>query len=231
VSGPPFAALNLARNLGDDPAAVDENHRRLAAEVGYPADRLFEVSQVHGSELATAHDQVPPLSFRVQEADALLALAPGQAVGIRVADCVPILVADPETRAVLAIHAGWRGVVAEVVPRAIAAIATRAGSRPEALLAAIGPHIGPDAFEVGPEVAQAIGGAIPEDPRVVITGRPRPHADLGRAVRAQLVRAGLRPQHVESVGGCTFSDAENFFSFRRDGKAAGRHLAVIVAGC
>ncbi len=231
ASGPPFSGLNLARNLGDEPGAVEENYRRLAAEVGYPAERLYEVSQVHGNELAIAEDGVPPERFRAREADALLALSVGQAVGIRVADCVPILVADPDTGAVLAIHAGWRGVVAEVVPRAIAHLEQRTGTRAQAFLAAIGPHIGPDAFEVGEEVAYALAQAIPEDSAVVIARAPRPHVDLGRAVRAQLARAGLRAAHVDSVGGCTYSDAHRFFSFRRDGKAAGRHLAAIVAGC
>ena len=231
MSGPPFAGLNLARNLGDDPDAVEENHLRLAVEVGYPVERLYEVSQVHGSELATVDEGVRPELFRAREADAILGVTPGQAVGIRVADCVPILVADPDTRAVLAIHAGWRGVVAEVVPKAIMLTVQRTGARAHDLLEAIGPHIGPNAFEVGDEVAHALAQAIPEDPAVVIPGEPRPHVDLWRAVRAQLARVGLSAAHVESVGGCTYSDAHRFFSFRRDGKDAGRHLAAIVAGC
>lgn len=235
VSGPPFSDLNLARNLGDDPAAVEENHRRLASAVGYSAECLFEASQVHGVGLAVADEKVPSELFRSREADALLALEPGQAVGIRVADCVPVLMADPGSGAVLAIHAGWRGVVAGVVPEAVARMLRETGAQPGALLAAIGPHIGPEAFEIGDEVAQALVAAIPEDPRVVIACEPpaarRPRADLGRAVRAQLVRMGLWTERVESVGGCTYTNAKQFFSYRRDGAASGRHLAVIVAGC
>lgn len=231
VSGPPFSALNLARNLGDDPAAVEENHRRFAGAVGYAAECLFEVSQVHGVALEVADERVSPALFRAREADALLALAPGQAVGIRVADCVPILVADPGSGAVLAIHAGWRGVVAGVVAVAIARLLAETGAKPRALLAAIGPHIGPEAFEIGEDVAQALARAVPEDGRVVVARKPRPHADLGRAVRAQLLRAGLQTARVESVGACTYTNGEQFFSYRRDGSASGRHLAAIVAGC
>jgi YfiH family protein len=231
VSEAPFSDLNLARNVGDDPLAVAENHRRFGAEVGYSAEALFEVSQVHGAAVAVVDGQISPDLFRVREADALLTTVAGLAIGIRVADCVPILVADPGTGAVLAVHAGWRGVVADVLSQAVRALLERTGARPEALLAAIGPHIGPAAFEVGDEVAHALAHAIPEQPRVVIPREPRPHADLGLGVRAQLLRLGLLARHVESVGGCTYADAHRFFSFRRDGARAGRHLAAIVAGC
>ncbi|MFT3923522.1 MAG: peptidoglycan editing factor PgeF [Myxococcales bacterium] len=231
VSAAPFSDLNLARNVGDDPQAVAENHRRLAAELDYQAEALFEVSQVHGSEVAVAEAGVPPQQFRAREADALLASVPGQAIGIRIADCVPILVGDPETGAVLAIHAGWRGVVAGIVQEAVRKLLTHGGGKAERLLAAVGPHIGPEAFEVGPEVAEALARAVPAGVRVVIPREPRPHADLGLAVRAQLEQAGLTAAHVETVGGCTYADAQHFFSFRRDGSRAGRHLAVIVAGC
>ena len=231
VSAPPFDALNLARNVGDDPRAVAENHRLLAAELGYSPEALFELSQVHGAETWCAEAQVPAESFRAREGDALLALERGQAVGIRVADCVPVLLADPISGAVGAIHAGWRGVVADIVPRAVRRLMEACGGQAGQLLAAIGPHIGPGAFEIGPEVAEALRGAIPEDAHVVLERAPRPHADLGRAVRAQLLRAGLSAARVETVGGCTYADPQRFFSFRRDGARSGRHLAVIVAGC
>lgn len=231
VGEPPFDTLNLARNLGDDPAAVAENHRRLARAVGYAPERLFEVSQVHGAEVEQADGSLTPEAFRQREADALLTGVAGLAVGIRVADCVPILVADPASGAVVAIHAGWRGVVAGVVAAAVQRLAQASRAAPEALLAAIGPHIGPDAFEIGPEVASALRAGLPDAQGVVIPRTPRPHADLGRAVYAQLLQVGLAPVHVDTVPGCTYADRERFFSFRRDGQASGRHLAVIVAGC
>jgi YfiH family protein len=229
VSAAPLDSLNLARNLGDDPAAVAENHRRLAQAIGYAPERLFEVSQVHGCavEQVLARDQ--PSDLRCREADALLARGPDQAVGVRVADCVPILLAHPRSGAVAAVHAGWRGVAADIVGAAVRALAGSA--QPEELLAAIGPHIGVEAFEVGHEVAEQLARSVPEEARVVIHREPRPHVDLARGVRAQLERAGLRAERIERVPGCTFAEPARFFSFRRDGQSSGRQLAVIVAGC
>lgn len=231
VSAPPFHTLNLARNVGDDPEAVRENHRRFAVEVGYAPERLYEVSQVHGNSVEAADGSVEPATFRAREADALLTKDAGVAVGVRVADCVPILVAHPPSGAVLAIHAGWRGVVLGVVPAAIRALCAAAEAEARELLCAIGPHIGPDAFEVGDDVARQLAAVAPHEPRIVISQKPRPHVNLERAVVAQLVSSGVSPGHIERLPGCTFSEPARFYSFRRDGARSGRHLAAIVAGC
>jgi YfiH family protein len=230
VSAAPFAALNLARNVGDSPEAVRENHRLFADIVGYDPARLYEVSQVHGAgvEVAEGGD---PVAFRGREADALVGRAPGVAVGVRVADCVPLLVADPSSGAVAAIHAGWRGVVAGVIRSGIEALRRASKAEPGALLCAIGPHIGPDAFEVGDDVARQIAAAAPDAARVVLAREPRPHVSLERAVVAQLLALGMTAGNIERVPGCTFSEPERFYSFRRDGSRSGRHLAAIVAGC
>lgn len=230
VSAGPFRGLNLARNVGDDPNSVEENHRLLASWVGYEAPSLYEVSQIHGAQIAHVDGAQTAIEFRHREADALVTCRPGTAIGIRVADCVPILVACPRSSAVLAIHAGWKGIVAGVVGAALSELGRVSGARASDLLCAIGPHIGPEAFEVGAEVAAALAECIPEA-TVVIPREPRPHVDLGRAVQAQLRRAGVAQEHIEIVGGCTFADATRFYSFRRDGTESGRHLAAIVARC
>lgn len=231
VSAPPFDSLNLGRLPGDDPAAVAENHRRLGAAVGYAAGQLFEVSQVHGRALLEPGADDVPEVFRGQEADALVSLRAGTPIGVRTADCMPVLLADPETGAVAAAHAGWRGVVAGVVPAAVEALCGRAAAPPARLVAAMMPHIRACCFEVGDEVvAQLQAGLDPEDAaRMAVPRTPRPHADLTVVVRAQLRRAGLSPERVDDVPGCTCCEPERFFSYRRDGAASGRHLAVIVA--
>jgi YfiH family protein len=231
ASRAPFAALNLARNVGDDPEAVQENHRLFAQEVGYLPERLYEVSQVHGAAVERAQVTLEASQFRHREADALLLSEPGFAVGVRVADCVPLLVAHAASGAVSAIHAGWRGVVAGVVPKAIAALCALARADPRELLCAVGPHIGPESFEVGDEVARELAAVAPHDARVVIAREPRPLVHLERAVRAQLLQCGVTPENIERVPGCTFREPLRFFSFRRDGSRSGRHLAAIVAGC
>jgi copper oxidase (laccase) domain-containing protein len=131
---------------------------------------------------------------------------------------------------VAAVHAGWRGTVQHVVTRAVELLCARSGATPARLLAAVFPHIGVEAFEVGPEVAAQIEASAPGAGAVVVL-RQRPHADLRRALLWQLEAAGLRSGRVDSVPGCTYADKARFFSYRRDGARAGRHLAVIVAGC
>jgi YfiH family protein len=154
-----------------------------------------------------------------EEADALVAPAgSGAVVGVRVADCVPILVADPKTGSVAAIHAGWRGVEAGVIP---AALALLVGGE---LLAAVGPCIGACCFEVGADVARRIAAVAPGAKVVVREAGGKAFVDLRAAVRAQL--EGLT---VEDVPGCTKCGGARFFSHRRDGDAAGRHLAAIAA--
>ncbi len=227
VSAPPFDTLNLGRAVGDDPAAVEENHRRFAEAVGCAPGRLFEVSQVHGAEVVVVGPDADPDAVRATEADALVAPAlPEMAVGVRVADCIPLLLADPVTGAVAAVHAGWRGTVARVVDRAIDALEREAGARARDLVAVIGPHIRVGAFEVGEDVAARIAAeAHGED--VVVRGAGKPHVDLARVVRAQLGARGVEGARIDDVGGCTQTDGERFFSYRRDGKRSGRHLAAI----
>jgi YfiH family protein len=230
VSSAPFESLNLGRSVGDHPDNVAENHRRFAAELGYEPDGLYEVSQVHGARVEIVDPSLSSESFRAREADALLSLSRGCAVAIRVADCVPVLLADPRSGAVAAVHAGWRGIVADVIGAAVAALAERASAAPPTLIAALFPAIGVDAFEVGEEVAEQIVLSVHEA-AVRRAAEPRPHVDLVLAARHALQLAGLSPEHIDQVSGCTFSDAARFFSFRRDRGVTGRHLAAIVPRC
>jgi polyphenol oxidase len=230
VSAEPFHSLNLAGNVGDAPSAVAENKRRFADAVGFDLSRLHEVDQVHGARVVTVSPQHAPETLRSEQADAIVSDVPGVALGVRVADCVAVLLCSDDGRAVGAVHAGWRGTVANVVGAAVSALAGL-GVAPASLHALVCPHIGVDAFEVGPEVVVGLSRALPGVHGLVQTGRNKPHVHLARAIRAQLALAGLDPGSVEQLAGCTHTDPSRFFSFRRDGKASGRHLAVIVAGC
>jgi len=168
------------------------------------------VKQVHGARA------VPAAESAGQEADALVARpGPACAVGVRVADCVPVLVASTDTGAVAAIHAGWRGVVAGVVPAGVELLGRGA------LLAAIGPCIGACCFEVGADVAERIG---------FVTRRAgdKAYVDLRAAVRAQLRVLGLADDAIDDVPGCTKHEPDRFHSFRRDGANSGRMLAAIA---
>jgi YfiH family protein len=220
VSEGPFASLNFG--AGDEPGRVAENVRRLAGAVGFAPDELRQVTQVHGARVVVA-SALADAAAR-QEADALVLRADGastqgaRAVGVRIADCVPILVGS--VRGVAAIHAGWRGVVAGVIGNAITEL------QPSGAVAAVGPCIGPCCFEVSAEVGETIAKACGE-PRVIARREgEKAYVDLRLAVRAQLARAGI--EDVEDVPGCTRCDAARFFSYRRDGERSGRHLAAIT---
>lgn len=219
-----YASLNFSYAVGDAAANVDENLARAARALGIPRDRLYFPSQIHtdgvhelrGGEL---HGEV----LRT-EADALVSSAPGIACGVRSADCLPILIADPAVGRVAAVHAGWRGLTCRILSRAL----ERLGGSPERWIAAIGPHISAEAFEVSEEVAQELSAASPNPSVVQRHHGPRPHVDLEAIARAQLLEHGLDPSRIERVGGCTQLEPQHYFSFRRDGKHSGRHLAAIV---
>jgi hypothetical protein len=218
----PYASLNFGRSVGDEPARVQQNHARLAAAVGYDPSQLFDASQVHGASVVTLRGSERPESVRAEQADALVARAPGFAVGVRTADCVPVLLGDRRSGAVAAVHAGWRGVVAGVVREALAAME----AEPEEVVAAIGPSIGPCCFEVGDDVAARLAAAA-GDGIVIRRAHEKPHVDLWRAVEHQLRHAGVRT--IDTLGACTVCESERFFSYRRDGARSGRMLSVIVA--
>ena len=227
VSEGPWAELNLGATVGDDPVAVAENRRRFRAALHLPP--LAEVSQIHGAGVVRARSE----DTRTLEADAVWTDRPGLAVGVRTADCAPILVAAldavGEVRAVAAIHAGWRGVAAGVVPDCVAALAAD-GLAPDRMVAAVGPCIGPEAFEVGAEVVEAVEAALAGPARTRPGPAGRPLLDLSDAVVRQLERAGLRPEWIDALGLCTHTDRERFFSHRRDHGRTGRHLAAIARG-
>jgi YfiH family protein len=231
VSAAPFTSLNLARNVGDHPDAVVENQRRFAEAVGYDPECLYEVSQVHGGRVLATDAAPDPAAFRELEADALITDLPGHAVGVRVADCVAVLLRSDDGRVVGAVHSGWRGTVANVVGAAVDALVARAGIPTESVHALVCPHIGVGAFEVGPEVVEAMSRALPGVHGLVQSGGHKPHVNLGRAIESQLRNAGVPLRQIEQLAGCTHAEAGRFFSFRRDGRASGRHLAAIVAGC
>jgi polyphenol oxidase len=226
VSAPPYASLNLGAAVGDDPLHVAENQRRFAAAVGYRPERLFELSQVHGSAVRVLGASDQPASVRLEQGDGLVA-SDAAAIGIRTADCVPVLLADPHTRRVAALHAGWRGIAAGIVGRTVETLAS-ASARGQ-LVAAVFPHIGVCCFDVGEDVAQTLASLAPAE-NIVRRDATRPHVDLNALVRLQLMAAGLDAGKIERVAGCTRCDARRFFSFRRDGQASGRHLTCIVAG-
>lgn len=213
-----FSSLNLGGRWGDDPAAVRKNLAAVADAAPFDPAWLVCVRQVHGAAVLRA-DRVGEGS----EADALWCHRDDGpcVVGVLTADCVPVLVADREGHAVAAVHSGWRGTVAGVVPQAVRAL-VGAGVPVERLVAAIGPCIELAAFEVGEEVAAQFDDAFVERDRW-----PRPHVDLVGVVRAQLEGEGVPAASIDRVGACTHAHPERYFSFRRDGAGIGQMMAFV----
>jgi len=212
-----YATLNLGRRWGDDPAAVAENYRRVAEAGGFRGETLRLVRQVHAATVLRARDLSPD-----SEADALwVHRDDGPLVaGVLTADCVPLLLADTAGTVAAAVHSGWKGTVADIAGAAVRVLAQQVPV--DTLVAAIGPCIEVEAFEVGEEVAAQF------DRRFVRrAGFVKPHVDLVATVRAQLVAAGVPERAIVGVGGCTGSDAGRDFSYRRDGAWIGQMLAFI----
>ena len=230
ASGPPYETLNFARAWGDGREAVLENRRRLSAALGL--DELFLIRQVHGTEVVQVARGDWPERLDGLSADALITDAPGAGLAVFSADCVPLLFADPEGRACGAAHAGWRGVVAGVAAVTLAAMTAAFRTRPQAVRVAMGPAIGPCCFEVGPEVVDAFEARHPSARAqgVIVDGRgPRAHIDLKRALRLDLEAAGVPAAQIEAGPECTMCDpARRFYSYRRDNRRTGQHLAVIA---
>jgi hypothetical protein len=235
-----FAHAFTTRAAGDfawrrDASTLDDDLARLGRAVGFRGEDLHQAVQVHGARLVVAGDDASVT--RGLEADALVAEpGSGRAVAVRVADCVPLLLADPESGRVAAVHAGWRGLVAGVVTAAVHHLTAAPDAGPAGrLLAAIGPCIGRCCFEVGADVAAKIAGASAGS--VVHPGRDdgsRAFVDLRGAVRVALSRLGAAEDRIEDVPsagpeGCTRCQAAELHSYRRDGDASGRLLAVILS--
>ena len=214
------ASLDLGP-AGDAGPDVQENRERVARAAGLPTGRLALAEQVHGSRVVRGRPGTLP------EADALWTDAQDAWIGIRTADCVPLLLCSEDGRRVAAVHSGWRGTAARITEVAVATLG-REGAPAEALCAAIGPSIGVCCYEVSEDLAQRFAGAFGAE--VVRRTGPRPHLDLRLAVRRSLVQAGVRETHIEDVPGCNGCDPERFFSHRRDRGGTGRHLAFIAPG-
>jgi hypothetical protein len=173
-------------------------------------DGMANLRQIHSAEvLATAQEGC------AGDGDALIATRPGLAVSIRTADCLPILLADPQRGVVAAVHAGWRGTAGRIVAAEVNKLCDQQECDAASIYAAIGPGIGRCCYQVGPEVARQFGrvGTV--------------HLDLAAANREQLLETGVLAAHIDTIGLCTRCRADLFHSWRRDGPSAGRMISYI----
>ncbi len=210
-----------------------ESWQAAVESVDASLDRLMRVKQVHGNTVRVLRrGEVPEGTSEMRpDGDAIVSNQPGLVLAVMVADCVPILIVDRKQGAAAAVHAGWRGTCARVAPTAIDVMRREFGTHAEDLIAAIGPSVGPDDYQVGDgliEAFRAAGHQARDIDRWFIRSTARPHLDLWRANADQLIAAGLQSDRIFSCGLSTVAHPEVFDSYRVDGERAGRMAALVV---
>ena len=215
----PFESMNLSVTVGDERADVFRNRAAVARAMGVDERLVRLQTQIHGADVHV-FDGLPPK--QPVEADAFVTARGGLPVIIGVADCAPVLIAARDGGVVAAVHAGWRGAVGGVVPATVDRIRVRFGVSASDLIAAVGPCIGPDSFQVGPEVAERF------EPHRVTTREGGMYADLPGTVRDQLLGCGIPSDAVDLANVCTMARQDVCFSHRGSGGLTGRMIGLIV---
>jgi YfiH family protein len=223
-SPPPFDSLNLGNPSGcdvqDDYGRIYQNYDLLQCAIGVTGRTRCWVHQVHGGDVVDVDSKFES----GVKADGMVSEDVTKILAVRVADCVPVLLATDDGAHVAAIHAGWRGVIAGVVPAAAGRLRFRTR---KVLVAAIGPSISSEAFEVGGEVLERFRETFGSDAPITTRGDGKGHVDLRAAIKLQLHAFGLAPASIDISDHCTVRDVEEFFSHRRDRGVTGRMAALI----
>jgi len=232
ISPRPFDSLNLGNPNGceiqDDNERIRENYVRLQTAIGCANRKLFRVHQVHGNGVVMIHPG-DAVSDSIQ-ADSIVTTDPHLLLSVRIADCVPILLSTLDGSRVAAVHAGWRGIIARAIGSAIGSmLVVKPLMSARDLVAAIGPCIGGNAYEVGSEVLTAFSEEFGKDAPVRNLAEGKGTVDLRAAARLQLMSLGLEESSIDVTDRCTFRDSDEFFSHRRDNGVTGRMAALI--GC
>lgn len=218
VSQPPFDSFNLGGHVGDEPAAVASNRQQLRESLSLPGDPYW-LNQIHGTTVANLDNEPEGLP----EADASITTTPNTVCAVLTADCLPVLFCDQAGTQVAAAHAGWRGLAAGVLEATVASFS----APPEQIIAWLAPAIGPQAFEVGDEVRQAFCDVDPAAAEAFVVSKPNNKkwvADVYQLARQRLAAVGVSA--VYGGGRCTYTEADSFYSFRRDGKT-GRMVSLV----
>lgn len=221
-----FPENDAPRFTGNPDKKPGENRERLAAVLGISSEQLVFPRQTHTSCVAEIYG-LP--EEELEETDALVTSQPGICLCVQTADCVPILLFDPKQKVVAAIHAGWRGTVKKIAAETIQKMEISFQSKPENIMAAIGPSIGPEVYEVGEEVVDAVLKTVPNTEKTLHRNSSgRFHFNLWEANRQILLHSGLTSDNIYIQGECTFQFNEKYYSARRNGIETGRLVSGIM---
>ncbi|PWJ75782.1 hypothetical protein C7441_12040 [Pseudaminobacter salicylatoxidans] len=222
-----YQGLNIGTGSSDDPTLVRENRRRVAAWMGVTADSLLSAHQIHSPDVIVARE---PFTGERPKGDAIVTDRPGIAVGASTADCGPVLFADPQARIIGAAHAGWKGAFGGVLENTVTTMESL-GARRENIIAVLGPSIGPENYEVGPEFVERFLAADADNERYFAPSQNAGHSmfDLNTYTVDRLRRFGVA---AECLDRCTYAEEDLFYSYRRSThrKEAdyGRQISAIV---
>ena len=226
VSPAPLASLNLGGYLGDPRDNQIENRRRIFAACDRPVETIYDAWQVHGTHVICV-EQPRPLETEHVKGDAILTDRPGVTLFMRFADCVPVMLYDPARRVVGLVHAGWRGTVERIAGVAVGRMVEEYGSRPQDILACVGPSICADHYQVGPEVAAAVQTSFGAHSAELLAQRNGSvHLDLWTANRLALEECGVRAVQVSGL--CTACNTGDWYSHRAENGQTGRFGALIA---
>lgn len=222
-SADPYSSFNICDYTYADSAAVADARQRLAEALNIASRAIVVPRQVHGDAVAEVTE-----AGWAGEADAIVTDRPGICLTVSTADCVPVLLYDPQRRAIAAVHAGWRGMAKRIISKTVAVMVARYGCEPAHIRAAIGPSISPEAFEVGAEVAAAFEEAGFPETVLPSAKAGKAHIDLWKAAASDLLSVGVDSGHIETAGICTWQYHDLFFSARRLGIRSGRISSGIM---
>jgi len=226
ASPTPWESLNLGGLSGDAKENVVENRRRIFAAMGLPVESIYDAWQVHGTEVICT-DRPRPLDVAHVKADAILTDNPQVTLFMRFADCVPIFLYDPIRRVVGLVHAGWQGTIAQIARIAVERMVYEYGSIPGDILAAIGPSIGPDHYEIGPNVVEKVNAVFSEAaPSLLDNRQGKIYFDLWKTNLVILEGVGVKQAQV--AGLCTACHTEDWYSHRAEMGNTGRFGALIA---
>lgn len=214
------------RFTGDSPSVYMDNRRSLSEILRIDTDKLVFPRQTHSCSIVNVVE-IPQNEF--VETDALITSEKGICICIQTADCVPVILYDPQKHVAAAIHAGWRGTVGKIVQHTVNKLVAEFGTLPNDLIAAIGPSICNEIYEVGGEVADEVSKSLPFAEKVLQRGpKAKFHFNLWEANRMLLIDSGLQPGNIEILAECSYMEKNLYFSARRDGSETGRMVSGIM---
>lgn len=228
-----YASYNLSPFSGDNPASFNQNKSALCNHLGIESENLIIPFQTHGTEIREIDQTFLKLTIEekavyLNGVDAIFTQQPQVCIGITTADCVPLLFFDPVKKVIAAAHAGWRGTCGRIAEKTVSALIETYNCNPADILVTIGPSISSNVYEVGNEVVEHFSKERFDTAEIVEIRNNKIFLDLWKANKQSLEKAGIKAEHIEIAGICTFAEHKRFFSARRLGIKSGRMLSGIM---